>query len=58
VWNSESGRYQLGLHGKNLGDEEYRIGGYNFNAPITGNALIGFYGPPRTWSATFGVSFF
>ncbi len=58
VWNSESGRYQLGLHGKNLGDEEYRIGGYNFNAPLTGNALIGFYGPPRTWAATFGVSFF
>lgn len=58
VWNSESGHYQLGLHGNNLGDEEYRIGGYNFNAPLTGNALIGFYDPPRTWAATFGVSFF
>ena len=58
VWTSQSERYQLGLHGKNLGDEEYRVGGYNFNAPLTGNALIGFYGPPRTWSATFGVSFF
>ena len=58
VWTSESERYRLGLHGKNLGDEEYRVGGYNFNSPLTGNALIGFYGPPRTWTATFEVSFF
>jgi len=58
VWTSESERYRLGLHGKNLTDEEYRVGGYNFNAPLTGNALIGFYGPPRTWTASFEVSFF
>ncbi|HEX2139072.1 MAG TPA: TonB-dependent receptor, partial [Woeseiaceae bacterium] len=57
VWTSDDARYRLGLHGKNLADEEYRAGGYNFNAPITGNALIGFYGPPRTWTATFEVNF-
>jgi iron complex outermembrane receptor protein len=58
VWTSESERYRLGLHGKNLTDEEYRVGGYNFNTPLTGNALIGFYGPPRTWTASFEVGFF
>jgi iron complex outermembrane receptor protein len=58
VWTSPRDRFQVGLHGKNLADEEYRIGGYNFNAPLTGNALIGFYGPPRTWSATLDVRFF
>lgn len=58
VWTSESERYRVALHGKNLGDEEYRVGGYNFNAPLTGNALIGFYGPPRTWTAAFEADFF
>ncbi|MEX2496676.1 MAG: TonB-dependent receptor, partial [Woeseia sp.] len=57
VWTSNDARYRVGLHGKNLADEEYRVGGYNFNAPLTGNALIGFYGPPRTWTASFEVKF-
>jgi iron complex outermembrane receptor protein len=30
VWTSASDRYRVGLHGKNLTDETYRIGGYNF----------------------------
>ncbi len=57
VWTSDNDRYRVGVHGKNLADEEYRVGGYNFNAPLTANALIGFYGPPRTWTATFEVNF-
>ena len=52
TWTSENDRIRLGLHGLNLSDEEYRVGGYNFpNAPPAGtfgNSIIGFYGPPRT----------
>jgi iron complex outermembrane receptor protein len=72
VWNSADGRYQLGLHGKNLGDEEYRVAGYNFLAQnqdgsfaqplqpasigLTGVATS-FYGPPRQVFASFQVRF-
>ena len=34
---------------KNLSDEEYRIGGYNFLGAPFGNIVNTFYGPPRTW---------
>jgi iron complex outermembrane recepter protein len=57
VWTSEGDRFKLGLHGLNLGDEEYRVGGYNFPGPTFGNSIIGFYGPPRTITASVGVSF-
>ena len=36
--------WQVGLVGKNLTDEEYRIAGYNFG----GAFVTGFYGAPRT----------
>lgn len=57
VWTSASDRYTLGLHGKNLSDEEYRVGGYSFPGALTGDSLIGFYGPPQTVTATFGLKF-
>ncbi len=57
VWTSEGDRFKLGLHGLNLGDEEYRVGGYNFPGATFGNSIIGFYGPPRTITASVGVSF-
>jgi iron complex outermembrane receptor protein len=57
VWTSEGERFRLGLHGQNLGDEEYRVGGYNFPGATFGNSIIGFYGPPRTITASVGVSF-
>ncbi|MFN3230037.1 MAG: TonB-dependent receptor [Asticcacaulis sp.] len=57
VWTSEGGRYTLGLHGKNLSDHEYRVGGYNFPGATFGNSVAGFYGPPRTVTATFDVKF-
>lgn len=57
VWTSEGERFRLGLHGLNLGDEEYRIGGYNFPGAIYGNSVVAFYGPPRTITASVGVSF-
>ncbi|MFZ5670273.1 MAG: TonB-dependent receptor [Pseudomonadota bacterium] len=60
TWTSGDGRTTLGVHGKNLGDEEYRIGGYNFPQSagvLFGNSVVGFYGPPRTFTATIQRKF-
>jgi iron complex outermembrane receptor protein len=56
-WAPESGRYKISVAGKNLTDERYRTGGYNFGVPTYNNSVIGFYGPPRTYSATVEVKF-
>lgn len=64
VWDDPTGRYQLGLHGRNLTDEEYRVAGYDFVnnttlAPELGleGTLTAFYGAPRTVTATFAVRY-
>ncbi|MCM3879216.1 MAG: TonB-dependent receptor, partial [Vicinamibacterales bacterium] len=55
VWTSPEQHFTVGLHGRNLTDEEYRVGGYNFPGATFGNSINGFYGPPRTYtlSATY-----
>ena len=50
-------RYRFRLEGRNLTDEEYRIGAYNFPGATFGNTIVGFYGPPRTFTAVFEVRF-
>ncbi|NRA31053.1 MAG: TonB-dependent receptor [Parvularculaceae bacterium] len=71
VWKSETGGLTIGLHGKNLFDEEYRVAGYNFLAqnqdgsfidPLTSTlgttgVATSFYGPPRQIFATVELSF-
>jgi iron complex outermembrane recepter protein len=68
VWTSDDGRYQLGLHGKNLSDKEYKVASYDFVNidPVTGavtptlgreGTLTAFYGNPRTITGTFSVRF-
>lgn len=60
TWASDDDRWRLGLHGLNLADEEYRVGGYNFplaTGPFFGNSVIGFYGPPQTITASVEVRF-
>ena len=57
VWTSEGERFRLGLHGLNLSDEEYRIGGYNFPGAIYGDSVVAFYGPPQTITASVEVRF-
>jgi iron complex outermembrane receptor protein len=50
VWTSADDHYRIGLHGKNLTDERYRVGGYNFaqsSGVLFGNSVSAFYGPPR-----------
>jgi iron complex outermembrane receptor protein len=56
-WAPESGRYRISVAGKNLTDERYRTGGYNFGVATYNNSVIGFYGPPRTYSASLEVKF-
>lgn len=57
VWTDPTDRYTIGLHGKNLTDEEYRVGGYNFAGATFNNSLIGYYGPPQTVTATVQFKF-
>ncbi|MCO7200384.1 TonB-dependent receptor [Pseudoalteromonas sp. OANN1] len=71
-WYSTDGNWRVGLHGKNLADEEYMIGGYQFVTPDPSdpsnvskytpglggdNTLIGYFGDPRTVSLTVGYRF-
>lgn len=55
VWTSPKKNVAIGLHGRNLTDEKYRIGGYNFPGATFGNSVNAYYGPPRTYtlSATY-----
>lgn len=57
VWTDPTDRFTLGLYGKNLTDEEYRVGGYNFPGALFDNSIIGYYGPPRTVTASLKVNF-
>ena len=56
-WTLPGGRTVLGLHGKNLTDEDYRVGGYSFPGALFGNSVNAFYGPPRTVMLTAHFSF-
>lgn len=67
TWESLNGHWYGGVYGKNLTDEEYMIGGYNF---VGGNekdgytpglggdqTLISYYGDPQTVHLTIGYRF-
>jgi iron complex outermembrane receptor protein len=57
VWEDDDGHWRIGLHGKNLGDEEYKVAGYNFpTLGLEGN-VTAFYGPPQTVTATVEYMF-
>jgi iron complex outermembrane recepter protein len=64
VYTSSDEHWRVGLHGRNLTDERYRTGAYTFAyvpaAPgtiIYGDSVIGFYGPPRTYSVSVDYRF-
>lgn len=57
VWTSASDRYKVGLHGKNLGDETYRIGGYNFPGGLFANSVTAYYGPPQAVTLSLEARF-
>jgi iron complex outermembrane receptor protein len=57
VWEDDDGRMRVGLHGKNLGDEEYKVAGYNFPALGLEGNVTAFYGAPMTVTGTFSIDF-
>ncbi|MDV6331187.1 TonB-dependent receptor [Asticcacaulis sp. 201] len=48
-WTTPDGRYKIGAYGRNLSDERYRVGGYNFPTAGFGNSVTAYYGPPKTF---------
>lgn len=55
TWTAPAGKYKVGLYGRNLSDERYKTGGYNFPStvsPLFGNSVSAFYGAPRTVTLT------
>jgi iron complex outermembrane recepter protein len=64
LWQRADGRYELGLHGRNLTNKEYKVSGYVFATPDGTQPTLGlegvmnaFYGPPRTVTLTGTVNF-
>lgn len=61
VWASVDGRIRAGLHGKNLGNKEYRVSGYDFlniaNPLGLEGTVTAFYGNPRTLSGSIEYRF-
>jgi len=57
VWSSADEHWSVGLHGKNLTGEEYRVGGYNFPSLGGEASIIGYYGNPRTVTLDVGYNF-
>ena len=52
VWEDDDGDWRIGLHGKNLTDEEYKVAGYNFPALGLEGNVTAFYGNPLTVTLT------
>ena len=64
VWVSASDAWMVGIHGKNLGDEEIKTSAYCFGASAGCPTTVGlednttlFFGPPRTVFATVEYRF-
>ncbi len=64
LWQRDDGRYELGLHGRNLTNKEYKVSGYVFATPDGTQSTLGlegvmnaFYGAPRTITLTGTVNF-
>jgi iron complex outermembrane receptor protein len=57
AWTSANDKLRFQLLGRNLTDEEYKIGGYYFPGATFGNIVNSFYGPPRTVSLSASYRF-
>ncbi|WP_417449828.1 TonB-dependent receptor [Kordiimonas sp.] len=57
VWTSARADWRIGVHGRNLGNEKYRTGGYYFPGLAYGDSIIGFYAPPRTVTVSLEYRF-
>ncbi|MEM7762644.1 MAG: TonB-dependent receptor [Pseudomonadota bacterium] len=57
VWTGDDGHWTVGLHGKNLADEEYKVAGYFFPTLGLESSITAFYGNPRVFTATIDYRF-
>jgi iron complex outermembrane receptor protein len=57
AWTAANDKLRVALVGRNLTDEEYKIGGYQFLGALFGNIVNSFYGPPRTYSLSVSYRF-
>ncbi|HEX7373898.1 MAG TPA: TonB-dependent receptor [Steroidobacteraceae bacterium] len=57
AWTSANDKARVALVGRNLTDEQYKIGGYYFPGALYGNIVNSFYGPPRTYSLSLSYRF-
>lgn len=57
AWTSSQNHVKVSLTGRNLTDERYKVGGYNFPGSTFGNSINSFYGAPKTWTASIQYSF-
>jgi iron complex outermembrane recepter protein len=57
VWRSAGGRFEVGIHGKNLTNKRYITAGYNFllQDPFTGAFILAPNGNPIPTLGTEGV---
>lgn len=59
-WVAPSGRWEVGIFGRNLTDERARVAAYNFVTPSqlgVDGAYSAFYRPPLTVTATIGFNY-
>ncbi len=59
VWSANDGKLRIGLHGKNLTNERYKIAGYNFPTlpSVADSSILAFYGNPRQTFLTIDYRF-
>lgn len=64
IWSTADGKYEVGLHGRNLADKEYIVSGYQFvnnagTVPTLGLEGVAntFFGDPRTITGTVKIRF-
>ncbi|MBL8520090.1 MAG: TonB-dependent receptor [Betaproteobacteria bacterium] len=59
VWSASNNKLRIGLHGKNLTDERYKIAGYNFPTlpSVADSSVLAFYGNPRQVFVTVDYRF-
>ncbi|MEO1203560.1 MAG: TonB-dependent receptor, partial [Pseudomonadota bacterium] len=57
VWEDDDDRWRIGVHGKNLADEEYKVAGYFFPTLGLESSITAFYGNPRQITGTVEYRF-
>ncbi|OBP14083.1 hypothetical protein A5320_15620 [Rheinheimera sp. SA_1] len=57
TWYAPDGHWDVSLQGRNLGNKEVRIAGYNFALLAGEQTITGYYADPRTVSLSVGYRF-